>query len=212
VGLFLHRQHLHSGCSLCCDMVVCTVKSTTPRTLSNVIPVQDQTGSNVFTLTAPYASPTTAATPSTSSQTQDFISTGTMWSPIASFVLTTTQIPVRFEANASPVIIGQTNAGGTSAVSGASQKVLLETPIDAVTADIWRGFIQYKPLTPSSPPLTPVKTDSPTWTWDSTGGTASPTPSPHPECECAGLILPPAVRQEVTCVVESPKLFVPPFQ
>jgi hypothetical protein len=33
-------------------------------------------------------------------------------------------------------------------LSGASQKVLLETPIDAVTADLWRGFILYKPLTP----------------------------------------------------------------
>jgi len=128
-----------------------------PENIVNVIPVQDQRGSNVFTLTAPYASPTTAATPVYISQTQDFISTGSMWSPIASFVLTTTQIPVRFEANANPVIIGQTNAGGVTAVSGASQKVLLETPIDAVTADIWRGFIQYKPLTPIFSALDPCQ-------------------------------------------------------
>lgn len=131
--------------------------ATYAENIVNVIPVQDQTGSNVFTLTAPYANPTTAATPTYISQTQDFISTGTMWSPIASFVLTTTQIPVRFENNASPITIGSTNAGGTTQASGASQKVLLETPIDAVTADIWRGFIQYKPLTPIFSALDPCQ-------------------------------------------------------
>lgn len=132
-----------------------TTSLTYPENIVNVVPVQDQTGSNVWTLTAPYASPTTAATPVYISQTQDFISTGSMWSPIASIVLVTATIPVRFEANASPVIIGGTNAGGTTQASGASQKVLLETPIDAVTADIWRGFIQYKPLTPIFSALDP---------------------------------------------------------
>jgi hypothetical protein len=88
-------------------------------------------------------------------ETQDFISTGTLWSPIASFVLTTTAIPVRFEGIASPVTLGASNTGGTTGVSGAAQKVLLETPIDAVTADIWRGFIQYKPLVPLFSSLDP---------------------------------------------------------
>lgn len=128
-----------------------------PENIVNVIPTQDETRNNVFTLTAPYASPATAAAPVYISQTQDFISTGSMWSPIASIVLTTTTIPVRFEANAAPVFIGNSNQGGTSAASGASQKVLLETPIDAVTADIWRGFIQYKPLTPIFSALDPCQ-------------------------------------------------------
>lgn len=126
-----------------------------PENVVNVIPKQDRYGSNVFTLTTPYSSPTTAATPVYICNTQDFISTGTMWSPIASFVLSTATIPVRFEANANPVIIGTANNGGATAVSGASQKVLLETPIDAVTADIWRGFVQYKPLTPIFSALDP---------------------------------------------------------
>ena len=128
-----------------------------PENIVNVIPVQDQMGSNVFTLTSPYGNPTTAAAPVYVSQTQDFISTGTLWSPIASFVLVTNQIPVRFEANASPVFLGQGNSGGGTQSSGASQKVLLETPIDAVTADIWRGFIQYKPLTPIFSALDPCQ-------------------------------------------------------
>ena len=126
-----------------------------PENVVNVIPKQDRYGSNVFTLTAPYASPTTSATPVYVCNTQDFISTGSMWSPIASIVLATSQIPIRFEANASAIPIGTSNAGGATQSSGASQKVLLETPIDAVTADIWRGFIQYKPLTPIFSALDP---------------------------------------------------------
>lgn len=128
-----------------------------PENIVNVIPVQDKHGSNVFTLTAPYANPATAATPVYISQTQDFISTGSIWSPIASIVLLTNQIPVRFEATASPILLGESNSGGTTQASGAGQKVLLETPIDAVTADIWKGFIQYKPLTPLFSSLDPCQ-------------------------------------------------------
>jgi len=76
---------------------------------------------------------------------QDFISTGSIWSPIASFVLATSQIPVRNEASANPVIFGSANIGTQIASSGAFQKVLIETPIECLTADIWKGFILYEP-------------------------------------------------------------------
>jgi hypothetical protein len=76
---------------------------------------------------------------------QDFISTGSIWSPIASFVLATTQIPVRNEASANPVSFGGANIGGQTSSSGAFQKVLIETPIECVTADIWKGFVLYEP-------------------------------------------------------------------
>ena len=78
---------------------------------------------------------------------QDFISTGSIWSPIASFVLATTQIPVRNEATANPISFGQKNVGGENGNGGAFQKVLIETPINALTADIWKGWILYEPLT-----------------------------------------------------------------
>lgn len=80
-------------------------------------------------------------------ETQDYISTGTLWSPIASLVLGTAQMPIRKEIMANPVQIGGSSLGGTTS-GGAAQKVLLEVPIDAVTADLWRGNILYKPLTP----------------------------------------------------------------
>ena len=128
-----------------------------PENIVNVIPLQEGGRSNIFTLTSPYATPSVAATPTYITMTQDFISTGSMWSPIASIVLVTTMIPVRFESNAAPVFIGNSNQGGTSAASGASQKVLLETPMYAVTADIYKGFILYKPLTPIFSALDPCQ-------------------------------------------------------
>jgi hypothetical protein len=123
-----------------------------PENILNVIP--DVRGDSIFTLPQPWAV-ASAPTIYYFRETQDFISTGTLWSPVASLVLTTTQIPVRFEGNANPVVLGGSNAGGSTGVSGAAQKVLLETPIDAVTADLWRGFIQYKPLVPLFSSLDP---------------------------------------------------------
>jgi len=76
--------------------------------------------------------------------TQDYISTGGCWSPIASFVLATNKIPVRNEANANPVTFGSSNLAGIPS-SGAFQKVLIETPIQALRADIWKGNILYEP-------------------------------------------------------------------
>ena len=110
--------------------------------------------SNFFTLTQPWAV-SSAPTVYYIRSTQDFISTGSLWSPCASFVLLTTQIPVRFEGIANPQTLGNANVGGESGISGAGQKVLLETPIDAVTADLWRGFVLYKPLVPIFSALDP---------------------------------------------------------
>jgi len=87
--------------------------------------------------------------------TEDFKSTGGVWSPIASFVLATTQIPVRNEASANPVTLGSANVGSGNASSGAFQKVLIETPINATTADIWKGWVLYEPLIPTFSSLDP---------------------------------------------------------
>tara|TARA_R110000868_G_scaffold56100_4_gene173978 strand:+ start:4177 stop:5601 length:1425 start_codon:yes stop_codon:yes gene_type:complete len=89
-------------------------------------------------------------------QTETNISTGSLWSPIASFVIGTNSIPVRMEENANPVIIGEGNVGGESGVAGSFQKVLIETPINAVTADLWRGWVLYEPLVPTFSSLDPV--------------------------------------------------------
>ena len=126
-----------------------------PEYIVNVIP-QTNVNNGVFVLNPPYAA-TTNPTIYYLRETQDYISTGTLWSPVASLVLMTNSIPVRFEGLAAPVQLGDGNLGGSTASTGAAQKVLLETPINSVTADLWRGFIEYKPLVPLFSALDPVQ-------------------------------------------------------
>jgi len=108
---------------------------------------------NYYTLTSVFPTASTI-TPAYIRQTQDFIATGSLWSPVASIVLATSQLPVRNEAVGAPVSLGTGNNVGGQAI-GNFQKVLLETPINAVTADLWRGFINYQPLTPTFSSLDP---------------------------------------------------------
>jgi hypothetical protein len=86
---------------------------------------------------------------------QDFSSTGTLWSPIASIVLATTQIPVRNEFSSNPIAFGTANIGNQRASSGSSNRILLETPIDALKADFWKGFVLYEPKVPRFSSLDP---------------------------------------------------------
>jgi hypothetical protein len=81
--------------------------------------------------------------------TQNFVSTGGIWSPVASIVLGTSQLPVRNEFVANVVSVSGRNTGTNNRSDSAFQKVLLETPINAVTADILRGWILYQPLVPT---------------------------------------------------------------
>jgi len=76
---------------------------------------------------------------------QDFISTGGNWSPIASFVLGTSQVPVRNESSVNPISFGQANVGSGSS-SGTFQKVLIEASINALRSDLLKGFVLYEPL------------------------------------------------------------------
>ena len=150
----------NSSSVLAPDAVTWTSTSATvigyyPEFVMNTIP--DQLPGTIFQLQPPYTpSVVPAVYPYYIRDTQNYISTGTMWNPVASIVLITSIIPVRFEGTAAPVQLGNSNTGGSTASTGASQKVLLETPINAITADMWRGFIDYKPLVPLFSALDPV--------------------------------------------------------
>ena len=75
---------------------------------------------------------------------QDFESTSTLWSPVASIVIATSFITVREEYSGTPITIGTGNLGG-NATTGSFQKVLLETPIDVLPQTSWKGLLQYRP-------------------------------------------------------------------
>jgi len=76
--------------------------------------------------------------------TQDYESTSSLWSPIASIVVGTQFITVRGEYSGTPITIGTGNLGG-NASAGSFQQVLLETPIDVLPQESWRGLINYSP-------------------------------------------------------------------
>jgi hypothetical protein len=77
---------------------------------------------------------------------QDYESTSTLWSPVASIVLATTFIPVREEFSGQGIVLGTSNNGTQGNVTTASfQKVLLETPVDDITPQVgYRGMLKYE--------------------------------------------------------------------
>jgi len=86
---------------------------------------------------------------------QDFTSTGTLWSPIASIVLATDNIRVRSEFFSNPIAFGTANIGDQRSSSGSTKTILIETPIDALKADLWKGFVLYEPKVPRFSSLDP---------------------------------------------------------
>lgn len=75
---------------------------------------------------------------------QDYQSTSSLWSPVASIIVETTFIGVREEYSGAPVQLGETNIGG-NVVTGSFQKSLIEVPIEVDAQVGWRGLLRYEP-------------------------------------------------------------------
>ncbi len=81
-------------------------------------------------------------------QEQDYQSTDSLWSPIASVVFTSTLLPVRAEATGQPVVLGTSNTGFTSATTqSAFQPIITDIALDTSSdgAEAYRSFIYYSP-------------------------------------------------------------------
>lgn len=89
--------------------------------------------------------------------TQDFNSTGSLWSPISEIVLTTQFIPVRYEYTSAPIKSGQGNllvAPSQTNVQGLLTDFTLH---EGSTADDWRGYLRYEPNLHKIIPMSPSK-------------------------------------------------------
>jgi len=75
---------------------------------------------------------------------QDYESTSSLWSPVASIVIGTQFISVREEYSGTPITIGNGNLGSNTTASS-FQKVLLETPLELLPQTEWRGLLNYTP-------------------------------------------------------------------
>jgi hypothetical protein len=77
---------------------------------------------------------------------QDYESTSTLWSPIASIVFTSGFLPIVNEATGAPIRFGSYNIGVNSAtVPSAFQPIITDVALANVSASDYRGFINYTP-------------------------------------------------------------------
>jgi hypothetical protein len=78
---------------------------------------------------------------------QDYDSIGSLWSPIASIVFTSTLLPVKNEYTATPLILGSSNIAQSSSSSAAFQPIVSDFVIDQQyeKAHGWRDFTLYEP-------------------------------------------------------------------
>lgn len=120
--------------------------STTVYVPENTLIVRNKTGTNIQAA----IDPTTGLpfSPSLLSYvtTQDFESTSSIWSPVASIVLTTTLIPIRSEFVSAPVVLGSGNTKNGQGTSGtASFQTVLADFSENISGDKWRGMIVFTP-------------------------------------------------------------------
>jgi hypothetical protein len=132
-----------------------------PENVVIVVAVPDPTGTeltNPVTLSSAFGSVTTAPTsdPLYYIVTQDFQSTSTLWSPVATINVLTTFIAVREEYAGTPITLGTGNLGG-NATTGSFQKAIIEVPIDVDTQEGWRGLLTYTPQVERSSSLSRSK-------------------------------------------------------
>ena len=82
-------------------------------------------------------------------QEQDYQSTGSLWSPIASIVFTTTLIPIKYEATGQPNVLGTGNLGDSAPTSlSAFQPIITDIALDTSTSgpEAYRQFTYYSPV------------------------------------------------------------------
>jgi len=96
--------------------------------------------------------------------TQDYESTSSLWSPVASIVFTTSLLPIRNEATGAPITYGNGNLGqSSSSIQNAFQPILTDIALDLANegGDGYRKMIYYSPvaeyrmasLTPTNQPI-----------------------------------------------------------
>lgn len=78
---------------------------------------------------------------------QDYVSTDSLWSPISSIVFTSTLLPLKKEYTASPILLGATNAAGSSGSPSSFEPIICDVSVDTLQggAEGYRNFTLYEP-------------------------------------------------------------------
>lgn len=88
--------------------------------------------------------PTPTASKSYWQIVQDFESTSTLWSPVASIVFTSGFLPVVNELTGYPIVFGTSN-NNSSTVPSAFQPIITDVALANTSAQDYKGFINYTP-------------------------------------------------------------------
>ena len=81
-------------------------------------------------------------------ETQEYISTSNLWSPVASIVFTSTLLPLKTEGTGQPIRFGEGNLGYSSGTAqSAFQPIITDIAVDlqAGGSELYRQFIYYTP-------------------------------------------------------------------
>jgi hypothetical protein len=81
--------------------------------------------------------------------TQDYKSVDSLWSPVSSIVFTTSLIPIKYEANSQPNILGDSNLGNSAPTAkSAFDPIITDIALDTAAggASDYRKFIYYTPI------------------------------------------------------------------
>lgn len=76
---------------------------------------------------------------------QDFVSSGTLWSPIGSLVFISTLIPIHNEQTGQPVAFGDGNVVANIGSQSAFQPIITDIALFNSSADVYKEFVQYVP-------------------------------------------------------------------
>lgn len=106
------------------------------------------TDSDIMDNVVSYRTPASATLPNTPSYfsiEQDYVSTGTLWSPVGSLVFVSTLVPIYNEQTGQPVAFGDGNVMSNVGSTSAFQPIITDIALYNESADAYKEFVQYVP-------------------------------------------------------------------
>jgi hypothetical protein len=76
---------------------------------------------------------------------QDYVSTGTLWSPISSLVFVSTLIPILPEQTAQPILLGDVGTNQTQGSQSSFAPIITDISLPMDNADAYKSFVSYVP-------------------------------------------------------------------
>lgn len=113
--------------------------------LTNKITIKNKNGLNINTTATPASTAVPGKTAGYYTIVQDYESTSTLWSPVASVVFTSSLLPLVNEETGDPVRYGNSTIQPTATTQYGFQPIITDVQLVNESAADYRKFIQYAP-------------------------------------------------------------------